>query len=147
MTRTRRRAREDGFTLIELLVVIVIIGLLATVVVINVLPAGDQARTTKAQADIATLEGGLEQFRLDVGRYPTTAEGLQALSANPGTLGATARYRAGGYVKRLPDDPWGQPYQYANPGKHGPFDVYSLGADGVEGGEGQDADIGNWQAN
>lgn len=147
MTRrtSRRRAREDGFTLIELLVVIVIIGLLATIVVINVLPAQDQAQVTKAQADIALLEQGMEQFKLDAGRYPTTAEGLQALAANPGTLGASARYRSGGYIKRLPDDPWNQPYQYASPGRHGPFDIYSLGADGVEGGEDQDADIGNWR--
>lgn len=147
MTRARRRRpAQEGFTLIELLVVIVIIGLLATIVVINVLPSQDQARVTKAQADVALIEQALEQYKLDTGRYPTTAEGLAALTTNPGTLGAGARYRPGGYVKRLPDDPWSQPYQYAMPGKRGPVDVYSLGADGAEGGEGDDADIGNWAA-
>ena len=124
---------EKGFTLVELMVVIVIIGLLATVVVINVMPAQDTARIKKAEADIATLEQGVEMYRLNRLNHPTSGEGLQALVD-------------GGFIKRLPDDPWGNPYRYAAPGRDGqPFDVYSLGADNREGGEGDDADIGNWK--
>ena len=124
--------QEDGFTLVELMVVIVIIGLLATVVIINVLPATDKAALTKAKADVATLEQGVEMYRLNKLRYPSGSEGLQAVTAE-------------GYVKRLPKDPWGNAYRYAQPGKDGrQFDIYSYGADGREGGEGKDADIGNW---
>ena len=124
---------ESGFTLVELMVVIVIIGLLATVVVINVMPAQDTARIKKAQADIATLEQGVEMYRLNRLNHPTTGEGLQALVD-------------GGFIKRLPNDPWGNPYRYAAPGRDGePFDISSLGADNREGGEGDDADIGNWK--
>jgi len=122
---------EDGFTLVELMVVLVIIGLLATIVIINVMPAADRAAVTKARADIATLEQGIEMYRLDNQRYPTTSEGLQALVA-------------GRYIRRLPDDPWRHPYRYAAPGTGGkPFTVASWGADGREGGTGNDADITN----
>jgi len=125
---------EGGFTLVELMVVIVIIGLLATVVIINVLPATDKAAITKAKADVATLEQGVEMYRLNKLRYPSGSEGLQAVTSE-------------GYVKRLPKDPWGNAYHYAQPGKDGrQFDIYSYGADGREGGEGQDADIGNWDS-
>ncbi|HEX8571571.1 MAG TPA: type II secretion system major pseudopilin GspG [Allosphingosinicella sp.] len=128
------RQAEAGFTLVELMVVIVIIGLLATVVIINVLPATDKAAVTKAKADVATLEQGIEMYRLNKLRYPSGTEGLQAISAE-------------GYVKRLPKDPWGNPYVYAAPGRNGrQFEIYSYGADGREGGEGQDADIGNWDS-
>ena len=121
---------EEGFTLVELMVVIVIIGLLATVVVINVMPATDRAALTKAKADIATLEQGVEMYRLTNMRYPTGAEGLQALVS-------------GNHIRRLPQDPWGNPYRYAAPGRQGrPFEIMSYGADGREGGEGNDADIG-----
>ncbi len=130
--RRRRREGEEGFTLVELMVVIVIIGLLATVVVINVMPAQDTARVRKAEADVATLEQGIEMFRLNRMNYPSGQEGLQALVSE-------------GFIKRLPDDPWGNPYRYTLPGRNGQaFSVYSLGADGQEGGEGDDADIGNW---
>jgi len=132
--RTTRKRREEGFTLVELMVVIVIIGLLATVVVINVMPAQDTARLRKAQADIATLEQGVEMYRLNRMNYPTGGDGLQALVSE-------------GFIKRLPDDPWGNPYRYAAPGRNGqPFDIFSTGADGREGGEGDDADIGNWES-
>ena len=125
---------EEGFTLVELMVVIVIIGLLATVVVINVMPATDRAAATKAKADIATLEQGVEMYRLNKMRYPEGEGGLQAVVSE-------------GYIKRLPKDPWGNDYHYAAPGREGrEFEIFSLGADGKEGGEGEDADIGNWEA-
>ncbi len=132
LPRFREEDREAGFTLVELMVVIVIIGLLATVVVINVAPATDKAAVTKVEADVATLEQGVEMYRLSKLRYPEAGEGLPALVRE-------------GFVKRLPDDPWGNPYQFGVPGRNGaPFEIYSLGADGRKGGEGEDADIGNW---
>ena len=134
--RGRHARRDAGFTLVEVMVVIVIIGLLATVVMINVLPSQDRAMREKARADIAVLEQAIETYRLETLRFPTAAEGLQSL-VNPAG-------RDGGYIRRLPQDPWGNPYQYAFPGQHGHFDVYSFGADGVRGGEGNNADIGNW---
>lgn len=136
--------KEQGFTLVELMVVIVIIGLLTTIVVINVMPSQNKAMAKKAEADIALLEQAMEMYRLDNLVYPAASEGLPALVQPPATLAQPERYRAGGYVKRLPDDPWGRPYLYAVPGRNGSFDVYSLGADGQEGGEGENADIGNW---
>jgi general secretion pathway protein G len=137
-----RGLRREGFTLVELMVVIVIIGLLATVVAINVLPSQDRAMTTKARADIATLEQAIETYRLDNLDFPAD---LQALVAAPAGLSNPERYRPGGYIRRLPEDPWGHPYQYRRQSAHnGQFDVYSLGADRKEGGEGNDADLGNW---
>lgn len=132
---------EDGFSLVELLVVIVIIGLLATVVMINVLPSQDKAMQGKAKADIATLSQAVEMFRLNTLRYPNASEGLNALlGGTSATPGAT-----GGYIRKLPKDPWGNDYQYRLPGQHGAFDVYSFGSDGAEGGEGDAADLGSWQ--
>ncbi|HEX7820231.1 MAG TPA: type II secretion system major pseudopilin GspG [Sphingobium sp.] len=136
-----RRSAENGFTLIELMVVIVIIGLLATIVAINVIPAGNKARVEKARADIATLEHALEQYRLDNLTYPSGGDGLNALLTPPGGLPQPERYRQGGYIKKLPDDPWGKPYLYAAPGRKGAFDIYSLGADSAPGGEGENADL------
>jgi len=140
---TRRRA-EAGFTLVEVMVVVVIIGLLATVVMINVLPSQDRAMKEKARTDVAVLEQAVETFRLENLTFPTTEQGLSALVSAPAGLTRPDRYRDGGYVRRLPQDPWGNPYQYRYPGEHGRFDVWSLGADGQQGGEGDDADIGNW---
>lgn len=136
------RKKRNGFTLVELMVVIFILGLLTTIVVINVLPSQDRAMVQKARADIATLGQALEMYRLDNLAYPGSSDGLQALIAPPPSLATTARYRQGGYIKKLPDDPWGRPYQYDNPGRQGPgFDLYSLGADGAPGGEDDNADI------
>ena len=140
------RSHSRGFTLVELLVVIVIIGLLATVVTINVMPSQDRAMAEKARADISVLEQALETYRLDNLAYPDTTQGLQALLSAPAGLSRPERYRRGGYVRRLPQDPWGNAYQYRRPGRDGgPFDVYSFGADGTAGGEGDGADIGNWR--
>ena len=138
------RVRAAGFTLVELMVAIVIIGLLSTVVMINVMPSQDRAMTEKARADISVLEQAMETYRLDNLRYPTTAQGLDALLTAPAGLARPERYRKGGYIRRLPADPWGNAYQYRQPGRDGSFDVFSFGADGVEGGEDDDADIGNW---
>ncbi|MFC2925346.1 type II secretion system major pseudopilin GspG [Hyphobacterium vulgare] len=136
--------RKAGFSLLELMVVLVIIGLLATIVVINVLPSQDRAMVQKARADIATLEQAVELYRLELLTYPSTDQGLEALIEAPADPRLAARFREGGYVRRLPNDPWGNPYLYLQPGEHGTYDIYTLGADGRPGGEGQDADIGNW---
>lgn len=135
---------EAGFTLTELMVVIFIIGLLATVVLVNVLPSRDQAMVEKARADIRLLEQALELYRMDMLVYPTTEQGLEALVEAPGGVERAERYREGGYIRRLPDDPWGRPYQYVSPGENGAFDLYSTGADGAPGGEELNQDIGNW---
>ena len=138
----RKLPVPNGFSLVELMVVIFIIGLLATVVLINVLPSQDKAMRVKAQGDIATLSQAMEMFRLDNLTYPGAAEGLAALRAPPANLSLPQNYRAGGYIKDLPSDPWGRPYQYTAPGRAGrAFDVFSLGADGKPGGDGNDADI------
>ena len=144
--RKKRRRREDGFTLVELMVVIVIIGLLATIVAINVLPSGDKARVVRAKADISTIEGALDMYKLQNGAYPTTSQGLTALVHAPAGA-STATYQPGGYLKggKVPQDPWGKPYNYASPGSHGDADVWTFGADGKEGGEGTNADIASWQ--
>ncbi len=136
---------EKGFTLVELMVVIVILGLLATIVAINVLPSGDRARVEKAKSDIATIESGLEMYKLQNFNYPSTADGLNALITPPSGMSDPARYQKGGYLKKLPNDPWDRPYQYASPGTHGSVDIWTFGADGKEGGEGTDADITSWE--
>ena len=136
-----RKSSEQGFTLIELLVVIVIIGLLGTIVAINVFGALGTSNVAKAKADIASLESALDQYRLDNLTYPSTSDGLNALIATPPGLAQPERYRIGGYIKKLPNDPWGNAYQYAAPGRKGAFDVYSLGADKATGGDGENADI------
>lgn len=144
ITAVRPRRNRQGFTLVELMVVIVIIGLLATVVAINVLPSQDRAMVTKAQADIATLEQAIETYRLDNLDFPGD---LDALVSAPAGLTNPERYRPGGYVRRMPEDPWGRPYQYRRQSAHGgQFDVFSFGRDGKEGGEDQDADLGNWRS-
>ncbi|WP_417330814.1 type II secretion system major pseudopilin GspG [Halomonas cupida] len=135
---------QAGFTLLEIMVVIFILGLLVAIVAPNVLSNQDEAMQQKARADIATLEQALDMYRLDNFRYPTTRQGLEALESPPRQAPEAQNYRDGGYVRRLPEDPWGNPYQYASPGEHGDVDIFSLGADATTGGEDNDADIGNW---
>ncbi|WP_036233693.1 type II secretion system major pseudopilin GspG [Marinobacterium litorale] len=139
-----RPSRMRGFTLMEIMVVIFIIGLLVAIVAPNVLGNQDKAMVQKVKADLSTLEQALDMYRLDNLRYPTSEQGLAALVQRPSIEPAPRSYRDDGYIRRLPEDPWGGAYQYRAPGEHGRIDVYSLGADGLPGGEGADADIGNW---
>ena len=140
----RRLTRFRGFTLIEVMVVIAILAILAALIVPKVMSRPDEARVVAARQDIAALMQALKLYRLDTKRYPTTEQGLQALVARPAQAPVPENWKAGGYVEKLPLDPWGKPYQYLNPGLHGEIDVFSFGADGVPGGEGFDADLGNW---
>lgn len=144
MQQNKQSTKQKGFTLLEVMVVLVIIGLLVAVVAPNVLDNQDKAMVQKAKADLSSLEQALEMYRLDNFRYPTTEQGLQALVAKPSLAPEPKNYRDDGYIRRLPTDPWGNAYQYRTPGKHGRIDVFSFGADGREGGEGLDADLGNW---
>ncbi len=132
-----------GFTLIELMVVLVIIGVLAALIVPNVLERADDARVTAARTDVNNLMQALKLYRLDNLRYPTTEQGLQALVTRPTTGPTPTSWRP--YLDKLPQDPWSRPYQYLNPGLRGEVDVMSLGADGQPGGEGRNADVGSWQ--
>jgi general secretion pathway protein G len=133
-----------GFTLIEIMVVVIIIGLLAAVIVPSIMGRVDDARVAKAKEDIRGLETALTMFRLDNSKYPTTEQGLNALVTQP-TDPTIKHWRTGGYLDRVSKDPWGADYQYVNPGTHGKeYDLFTLGADNAPGGEGKDADIGNW---
>jgi len=141
----KKRKSEDGFTLVEVMVVMVIIGLLATFVVINVLPSQDKAMVQKTKGDIRLLEQAAEMYRLDMLDYPPEDAGLSALKSLPNGTDNEDRYRPGGYVKFLPDDPWGRPYIYRYPGENGVIDILSYGSDGQPGGEGLAADIVSWE--
>lgn len=136
--------RHRGLTLIEILVVIVILGILAALIVPRVLDRPDEARVIAARQDIAAIMQGLKLYRLDNQRYPTAEQGLQALVARPTAAPAPPNWKPGGYLERLPNDPWGRPYQFLNPGLRGEVDVFSFGGDGQPGGSGIDADIGSW---
>ena len=137
-------SRRRGFTLLEIMVVVAIIGLLAALIVPNVMGRVEDARVVAAQQDVASLGQALKLYKLDNQRYPSTEQGLQALVEKPAAAPLPSNWKAGGYLERLPRDPWRQPYQYLNPGVHGEIDVFSLGADGVLGGVADD-DIGSWQ--
>jgi general secretion pathway protein G len=143
-TPSRLARRPGGFTLLELMVVVLIIGMLAALVVPRVADRPDEARATAARHDIATLVQALRMYRLDNRDYPSTEQGLEALVRRPETGPLPSNWRSGGYLERLPLDPWGQPYRYLNPGLRGDIDVFSLGADGAPGGDGRNADIGSW---
>jgi len=133
---------ERGFTLIEIMVVVVILSILAAMIVPRVMDRPDQARMVRAEQDIMVLLNALKLYKLDNYHYPSSSEGLEALMEK--STNGQQRWKDGGYVDRLPVDPWGNNYQYLYPGAHGPIDVYSFGADGREGGSGMDADIGSW---
>ena len=141
------RRHSRGFTLIEIMVVVIILGVLAALVVPRVMGRTDDARVAAAKQDIASIMQALKLYRLDNGRYPTTDQGLQALLARPTLEPIPANWKQGGYLDRssVPLDPWKEPYRYLNPGVRGEIDVFSLGADRANGGEGYDADIGSWQ--
>lgn len=139
------RSKQRGFTLIEIMVVVIIIGILAAIVAPNVIGRVDDAQITKVNADIKGMESALKLYRLDNFAYPTTEQGLQALVSDPNDP-AVRNWNAGGYLDSLQKDPWGTAYLYLNPGTRGEIDIYTLGRDGRPGGEGLDADIGNWEA-
>ncbi len=138
--------KTRGFTLIEVMVVVVILSILAAFVVPQIMSRPDEAKMVKAQQDVIRIESALDLYRLDNGDYPTQAQGLAALVQKPTVSPIPSHYNASAYLKRLPKDPWGHEYQYRNPGIYSDVDVFSLGADGREGGEGVDSDIGNWQS-
>ena len=137
-----RPVNQHGFTLIEIMVVVVILGILAALIAPNVISRIDDAQNVKVKQDLRVIESALKLYRLDNFRYPDTEAGLEALTTPP--QDPNARWPAGGYLERLPKDPWDQPYLYLHPGNQGEFDVYTLGRDGQQGGEGLDADVGNW---
>jgi general secretion pathway protein G len=139
MNRSSRRAQ--GFTLIEVMVVVVILGLLAAIIVPKVMSRPDEARAVAAKADIAAISQALKLYRLDNTFYPSTEQGLQALVQRPTTQPVPPNWKQGGYLDRMPKDPWGREYQYLNPGVRGEIDVFSFGADGQTGGEGNNADV------
>ncbi|WCE29803.1 type II secretion system major pseudopilin GspG [Vibrio sp. SCSIO 43137] len=138
------RRKQAGFTLLEVMVVVVILGILASFVVPNLLGNKEKADQQKAISDISALEQALDMYKLDNSVYPTTDQGLDALVAKPSGSPEPRNYRSGGYIKRLPNDPWGREYQYLSPGDNGTIDIFTFGADGEEGGEEASTDIGNW---
>ena len=139
-----KRTQQAGFSLLELMVVVVILSVLALVLVPRIIDRPDQARVARVQSDIAVVVNAVKLYRLDNFKYPTTEQGLAALVTRPISEPLPQNWAQNGYLDRLPKDPWGNEYQYLSPGVHDEFDVFSLGADGVSGGEGVDADIGSW---
>ncbi len=139
--------KSRGFSLIEILVVLVIMGLLVSIIAPNVLGRADEARVQKVFADFSAIETALRLYRLDNYAYPSSEQGLRALQERPTLAPVPANWRQGGYLESLPIDPWGNPYLYLSPGQQGDYDIFSFGADGVRGGDGQNADLGNWQDN
>ena len=145
LSSARMTRKSRGFTLIEIMVVVAILGILAALVVPKIMGRPDEARIVAAKQDITAIRQALNLYRLDNLRYPTTEQSLQALVEKPTSGMIPNNWKPGGYLERLPNDPWGNPYQYLAPGVHGEVDVFSLGADGEPGGEGNNADIGSWE--
>lgn len=139
-----KQTKQQGFTLIEILIVVVILSILAITVVPQFLEEPGKARVARAKSDIQSIKTALSMYKLDNFNYPSTSQGLQALSSKPSGQPEAKNWKPGGYVENMVKDPWGNDYQYLNPGNHGGIDIYSLGADGQPGGEGQNADVGNW---
>lgn len=137
--------KQTGFTLIEIMVVVIILGVLGALVIPKIMSKPDQARIVAAQTDIRNIASTLNMYKLDNFSYPSTAQGLQALVTKPSGSPEAKNWNSDGYLSKLPNDPWGNPYQYISPGAHGAFDLYSWGADGKEGGQDKDADIVSWE--
>ncbi len=140
----KQKIKQSGFTLIEIMVVVVIIGLLAAVVGPKVFQNVDKANIAKVKTDIRAIESALNLYRLDNFNYPSTDQGLDALVSQPGGAPEARNWQEGGYIQRVPEDPWGNPYQYLSPGEQGEIDIYTFGKNGTSGGTGSDADLSNW---
>jgi general secretion pathway protein G len=143
-SRSLPHTGQQGFTLIEILIVVVILGILAGLIVPRIMDRPDQARVVAAKNDIQAIISALKLYRLDNGSYPSSQQGLEALVKRPESGDIPLNWKPGGYLERLPKDPWGSDYQYLNPGVHGEIDVFSFGADRKPGGENYDADVGSW---
>ncbi|WP_427901639.1 type II secretion system major pseudopilin GspG [Marinobacter caseinilyticus] len=140
----KQTAGQRGFTLIEIMVVMVILGLLVAIVAPNIMGRSDQARVTVAKTQMSNIGNALDLYRLDNSHYPSTQQGLKALVSKPGGSPEPRNWNPDGYLKTLPEDPWGREYEYISPGINGPYDLYSYGSDGQEGGDGDAADISVW---
>ena len=140
----KRGSKQSGFTLIEIMIVVVILGILASIVVPNIMESPNEARIVKAKQDLRTLEGALNLYKLDNFNYPSTDQGIEALVSKPSGQPEAKNWKKNGYMKKVPKDPWGNEYLYLSPGTHGDIDIFTLGADGRKGGVDAAADIGNW---